>query len=76
MHDRIDPQNGFRLDKSRIEVVDLKNADPGVDWEWINHSTIEDRFRALEFLRWQAFGYDQATSRLQRVLEVAQREAS
>ena len=74
MNRQVDPQNGFRLDKTRLEVVELKDADPGVDWEWIRNSTIADRMRALELLRRQAYGYERATARLQRVLEVAQRE--
>lgn len=70
---KIDPQNGFRLNRSAFEVVSLDDADPGVDLRWIESSTFEDRLRALELLRWQCFGKRLTESRIPRVFEVLER---
>ena len=73
MSNSIDPQNGFRFNFNKIEVVPLEQADPGINHEWIARSTFADRARALELLRWQAFGQDRTQSSIRRVFEVLKR---
>jgi len=47
-------------------------TDPPKDREYWMSRTPEERFEALELLRQIAYGYDPATERLQRVLEVTE----
>ena len=63
--------NGFRMDKTFLKVVDLKDAEDRSGY-WRTRP-VEERMRALEMLRRAAFGHDRATFRLQRVLEVVER---
>jgi hypothetical protein len=62
----------FRLDRSHFSVGTLD--DPGDEKAYWLSKTPEERLTALEYLRQVAYGYDPDTTRLQRVLEVAQRE--
>jgi hypothetical protein len=66
---REDTIDTVRLDRTVIEVTELtaKSSDRKY---WLS-KTPEERFEALELLRQIAYGYDPATARLQRVLEVA-----
>jgi len=66
-------ENGLpRLDKSAFSVVPLDRADDDLEY-WLS-KTPEERLSAVEVNRWLVYGYDRATSRLQRVLEVAERD--
>ena len=58
------------MDKTAFSVVSLHDdSDEKAFW---STQTPAARFEALEFLRQVAFNYDPTTTRLQRVLEVAQ----
>jgi hypothetical protein len=65
----MDVPEKYRLDRTRIEVVRL--SDRLSDREYWLSKTPEERFEALELLRQMTYGYDPATARLQRVLEIA-----
>lgn len=60
----------YRLDKTAISIgdVDAPSDEPAY---WAT-KTPEERMAALEFMRVIAYGYDPATARLQRLLEVAE----
>lgn len=60
----------LRLNKSVLEVTTLDEQ--GDDLAYWQSKTHEERLQALEFLRQVHFGYDPATTRLQRVLEVVE----
>lgn len=60
--------NEFRLDKSAFSVVSLH--EPSDDLAFWLTQTPEDRLRAGEFMRQMFYGYDPATTRLQRIFEV------
>ena len=63
-----------RLDRSVISTSDL--GAPSGDREfWLSRPPAE-RLAAMELMRQIAYGYDPATTRLQRVLEVAERPRS
>jgi len=61
-----------RLDRRALETVKLTDK-PNDRQYWLS-KTPEERFEALELLRQIAYGYDPATARLQRVLEIAKLE--
>jgi hypothetical protein len=63
------PEN-YRLDRGAFEVGSLK--DKANDRQYWMSRTPAERFEALELLRQIAYGYDPATERLQRVLEVVE----
>ena len=58
----------FRLDRSAVTVGKLR--DKSNDRQYWLSKTPAERFEALELLRQIAYGYDPATARLQRILEV------
>ena len=62
----------FRLDRTQFSVVRLTDPDDALEY-WLS-SPVEDRLRALEFLRRTLYGYTGASERLQRILEVVQLE--
>ncbi|HOW19132.1 MAG TPA: hypothetical protein PLC79_08850 [Phycisphaerae bacterium] len=62
----------FRLDRSKFSVGRLHEPSDEKAF-WLSKSP-EERLTALEYLRQVAYGYDPDTTRLQRVLEIAQRE--
>ncbi|HEX8846159.1 MAG TPA: hypothetical protein VF791_16020 [Pyrinomonadaceae bacterium] len=63
-----------KLDKTTITVSSLfDESDEKAYW---HSKTPEERLQALELMRQSAYGYDPATARLQRVLEVAERQTS
>jgi hypothetical protein len=62
----------FRLDRTKLTLGTL--ADAGDEKAYWLSRTPEERLIALESLRQVAYGYDPDTTRLQRVLEVAQRK--
>ena len=62
----------FRLDRTQFSVVRLTDPDDAVGY-WLS-LPVEERLRALEFLRRTFYGYTSASEGLQRVLEVAKLE--
>lgn len=59
-----------RVDRTVVSISDtLDDADEKAYWL---AKTPEERFEAIELMRQIAYGYDPTTSRLQRVLEVAE----
>ena len=67
--DSLDEQ---RIDRTALEIGRLTDK-PNDRQYWLS-KTPEERFEALELLRQIAYGYDPATERLQRVLEVVKLE--
>ena len=61
-----------RLDRSVFEVGSLDDEDP--DKAYWRSKSPQERMEALELLRQVIYGYDPATTRLQRILEVAELE--
>jgi predicted Fe-S protein YdhL (DUF1289 family) len=60
------------LDRSAFRVDSLSDeSDERAYWK---SKTPEERLEALEQLRQMIYGYDPATTRLQRVLEIAELE--
>lgn len=59
-----------RLDRTALSVGELGDDDTRAYWA---ARTPEERLAALELLRQIIYGYDPATTRLQRVLEIAER---
>jgi hypothetical protein len=57
------------LDRRHVSVGSLR--DESDEREFWRKRTPQERLAALEFLRQVIYGYDPASSRLQRVLEVA-----
>ena len=68
----VDVPDTHRLDRRALETVKLTDK-PNDRQYWLS-KTPEERFEALELLRQIAYGYDPATARLQRVLEIAKLE--
>lgn len=66
-----EPFNGYRLDRTAFSVVGLH--DQGDEHLYWHTQPPDERLRALEFLRYHAYGYDPIADRIPRVLEVAQR---
>jgi hypothetical protein len=66
----MDVPERFRLDRGALQVGTLK--DKAKDRQYWMSKTPAERFEALELLRQIAYGYDPATARLQRVLEVVE----
>ena len=56
-----------RLDRSVFRVGNLGDEDDRAYWR---SRTPEERLEALELLRQVVYGYDPATARIERVLEV------
>lgn len=60
----------LKMDKTALSIVPLEaEGDDVIYWR---SRTPNERLEALEFLRQASFGYDPATARLQRVLEVVE----
>ena len=62
-----------RLDRTALSVCRLDEQDR-LDAEYWRSKTPTERLIALEQTRRLLYGYDPATARLQRVLEIAQLE--
>ncbi|MDM8009302.1 MAG: hypothetical protein QUV05_24435 [Phycisphaerae bacterium] len=62
----------YRLDRTKFSVG--SPDEPSDERAFWLRQTPAERLRALEHLRQVAHGYDPAATRLQRALEVAQRE--
>ena len=66
-------ENEFpRLDRTAFSLVSLEEADNDQMEYWLSKTSYE-RLDALETLRQIFYGYDPTTTRLQRVLEIAER---
>jgi hypothetical protein len=66
-------ENEFpKLDKTVISIVSLDEADNDEVEYWLSKTPYE-RLNALETLRQIFYGYDPATTRLQRILEITER---
>jgi hypothetical protein len=63
-----------RVDRSAISVVPL--GDDSEDRAYWHSKTPEERLAAMELMRAINYGYDPATERLQRLLEVHELGAS
>lgn len=61
-----------RLDRSAFSVSTFAEAEHDTRQYW-HERTPEERLLALEQMRQVVYGYDPATTRLQRVLTVVQR---
>jgi hypothetical protein len=61
-----------RLDRSAFDAVSLDGDSDELEY-WLS-KTPGQRMEALELVRQIVYGYDPATTRLQRVLEVAELE--
>jgi hypothetical protein len=66
----LDQSPDFILDRTSFSIADLTD-EPDERAYW-HSKTPAERLRAAEFLRQQLYGYDPATIRLQRVLEVVE----
>jgi len=60
----------WSLDKTAVSVVSEGSAADDAAW-WRTRSP-DERFQHIEYLRQVNYGYDSATARLQRVLEVVE----
>jgi hypothetical protein len=61
-----------RLDKTAFSISTLEQNDEDEKAYWLSKTPYE-RLDAVETMRQIIYGYDPATTRLQRVLEVTQR---
>lgn len=61
----------LKVDRTSFVVTSLYESDEKQYWL---SKTPEERLQALELMRQIIYGYDPATARLQRVLEIAQRQ--
>jgi hypothetical protein len=68
----IRPLDSVRMDKTVFSVVSLFEADEA-DKAYRRTQSPQARLEALELMRQVAYGYDPATARLERVLEVVER---
>ena len=68
----MDENNFPRLDKTVFSVISLEEADNDEVEFWLSKTPYE-RLDALETLRQIFYGYDPATTRLQRFFEIAER---
>ena len=64
----------IRIDRTKLMIeVLFRDADDSDRVYWVNRTPIE-RLQAMQFFRQVAYGETSATIRLQRVLEVAERD--
>jgi hypothetical protein len=59
----------YKMDKTSFSVAPL--GDESEQRAFWHAATPHDRLRALEFMRQTMYGYDPASARLQRILEIA-----
>ena len=62
----------FRFDRTAFSACSSFEEATEADNRYWWAQSPEKRLRALEYMRQVAYGYDPATTRLQRVLEVAE----
>ena len=70
----MDAINTFKMDKDVISIVSL--SEESDEKEYWHVKTPQERLAAVELMRQINYGYDPTTTRLQRVLEVAQLTSS
>ena len=58
------------MDRTKLSVVSLKDAS---DIQYWSERSPSERLRAIQIYRETAYGYANASGRLQRVLEIAKR---
>lgn len=58
----------FEFDKHAVEICSL--GEEGNDLEFWLSRTPEERISAVEHLRRMMYGYDPATARMERILEI------
>ncbi len=65
----------YRVDRTKIQVMTVEemHADTS-DLEFWRGKSLDERIEGMELLRQINYGYDAATARLQRVLEIAELE--
>ncbi|MHB1047931.1 MAG: hypothetical protein ACYDBY_06895 [Thermoanaerobaculia bacterium] len=63
------PRDAMRVDRTAFDVVPLDGQDDDLAY-WLARS-VDERLEAIEVQRQVIYGYDPATDRLRRVLEVA-----
>jgi hypothetical protein len=63
--------DSFRIDKSAFSITSLEEQQAEEMAYWLNQ-TPHERLQAVEMMRQIIYGYDPATTRLQRVLEVVE----
>lgn len=61
------------VDRSQMDVVRLDEAEELDRRYWLTRTPLE-RWEAMERIRQVIYGYDPATARLQRVLEIVERK--
>jgi hypothetical protein len=72
MSDFIMDKNKFKVNRSAFSVVSSKEQEMEERTYW-HDKTPAQRLEALEITRQMVYGYNPATTRLQRVLEVVTR---
>ena len=60
--------SGFEFDKTAFSVCDLAEQPKDLAY-WLTR-TPEERLAAVEFMRQTMYGYDPATARMERILEI------
>ena len=63
-------QNLFRMDKNTLSVTTLFEKSDNKEY-WLS-KTPQDRLEAVELMRQINYGYNPVSTRLQRVLEIAE----
>jgi hypothetical protein len=66
----MDPLHSIKVDKTAFTVASL--SDPPDEKQYWLSKTPAERLQAVELMRQIIYGYDPATTRLQRVFEVTQ----
>ena len=67
----MDELENLKIDKKALSVASL--LQPSDEKAYWLSKTPSERLRAAELMRQIVYGYDPSTTRLQRVLEIAQR---
>lgn len=62
-----------KVDRTKFSVIRLEDKDRADREYWLGKTPTE-RLEAVELMRQMLYGYDPATARLQRVLEIVKRK--
>lgn len=76
MEPSINSIDEVKMDKTAFAIFSSFEEAEAADRVYWHSRTPEERLEALELMRQSAYGYDQATARLQRVLEITQLKKS
>src|SRR5712692_4239637 len=68
------PMDELRLDRSQFSIAHLDEPDDAKAY-WLARSP-QERVQGIELCRQLLYGYDPATTRLQRILEITELERS